>query len=91
MSPLRASAIVAGNGVYRFGVSYQAILWRLLNLQWMSATQRKRLAGVSPTAVAEQLGYEIEPGQAETKPNRQRRLAFGRGARETSATDKSPG
>lgn len=62
--------------MYRFGVSYQAILWRLLNLHWISAAERTRLASVSPTVVAEQLGYEIEPGQAETKPNRQRRLAF---------------
>ena len=61
--------------MYRFGVSYEAILWRLLNLHWISKAQRARLAKVSSTALARQLGYDLDPGEVEPKPDRHRRLA----------------
>ena len=63
--------------MYRFGVSYQAILWRLLNLKVISADDRQRLAiHTSPTKLAERLGYEYEPGQTEVTPDRFRRVAL---------------
>jgi IrrE N-terminal-like domain len=62
--------------MYRFGVSFQAILWRLLNLRLVTSAQRQRLAQASPTAVAQQLGYPHEPGEVEPRPDRERRLAL---------------
>jgi Zn-dependent peptidase ImmA (M78 family)/transcriptional regulator with XRE-family HTH domain len=62
--------------MYRFGVSFQAILWRLLNLRWISPPQRDRLAQASPTALAQRLGYPHEPGEVEPRPDRERRLAL---------------
>lgn len=62
--------------MYRFGVSFQAILWRLLNLRWISPAQRVRLAEASPTALAQQLSYQHEPGEVELRPDRERRLAL---------------
>lgn len=61
--------------MYRFGVSYQAILWRLVNLQWLSRADREKLAQVAPTQLAEDLGYRHEPGEVEAQPDRHRRLA----------------
>jgi Zn-dependent peptidase ImmA (M78 family)/transcriptional regulator with XRE-family HTH domain len=62
--------------MYRFGVSFQAILWRLLNLRWISSAQRARLAETSPTALSKQLGYQHEPGEVEPRPDRERRLSL---------------
>jgi hypothetical protein len=62
--------------MYRFGVSFQAILWRLLNLRCISSAQRERLAKASPSALAKQLGYPHEPGEVEPRPDRERRLAL---------------
>jgi hypothetical protein len=62
--------------MYRFGVSLQAILWRLLNLRLISSAQRERLAQASPTTLGRQLGYPHEPGEVEPRPDRERRLAL---------------
>jgi Zn-dependent peptidase ImmA (M78 family)/transcriptional regulator with XRE-family HTH domain len=63
--------------MFRFGVSYQAILWRLLNLSWISRSDRERLAAIdSPMKLAERLGYEYDPGQTEVRPDRFRRVAL---------------
>lgn len=61
--------------MFRFGVSYQAILWRLVNLHWISRADRDRLSHTSPTQLAKELGYRHEPGEVEPRPDRQRRLA----------------
>jgi Zn-dependent peptidase ImmA (M78 family)/DNA-binding XRE family transcriptional regulator len=63
--------------MFRFGVSYQAILWRLVNLRFISAPERASLAAKhSPTELRKRLGYEYEPGQTEATPDRFRRLAL---------------
>lgn len=62
--------------MYRFGVSYQAILWRLVNLRYMSMAERDELAEYSPTELSQRLGYTHEPGETEASPNRYRRLAL---------------
>ena len=61
--------------MYRFGVSYQAILWRLLNLHWISREDRERLSQASPRHLSKDLGYPHDPGEVEPRPDRQRRLA----------------
>ncbi len=63
--------------MYRFGVSYEAVTWRLFNLGWITAAQRESLAVIQPMALAASLGYEgIEPGETEPKPGRYRALAL---------------
>jgi Zn-dependent peptidase ImmA (M78 family)/DNA-binding XRE family transcriptional regulator len=61
--------------MYRFGVSREAILWRLLNLRLISSPRRKELSGFSVSELSDRLGYELEPGQSESAPDRYRRLA----------------
>ncbi len=63
--------------MYRFGVSYEAVTWRLLNLGWISGGQREALASLHSTALAERLGYsDIEPGEEEPRPRRYQALAL---------------
>jgi Zn-dependent peptidase ImmA (M78 family)/DNA-binding XRE family transcriptional regulator len=63
--------------MYRFGVSYEAVLWRLLNLDWIKPHQREALSEVASTRVAENLGYgDQKPGATEPKPSRFRKLAL---------------
>ena len=63
------------NLMYRFGVSYQAILWRLVNLRCISVADRETLVLHAPSEVAARLGYSHEPGETEATPDRFRRLA----------------
>ncbi len=62
--------------MYHFGVSYDAVLWRLLNLGWINRGQRDELAGISPTGLARALGYDGEPGEGEPEPDRWRTIAI---------------
>jgi Zn-dependent peptidase ImmA (M78 family)/transcriptional regulator with XRE-family HTH domain len=62
--------------MYHFGVSYDAVLWRLLNLGWITRDRRDELAGVSPTGLARALGYDYEPGESEPEPERWRTIAI---------------
>ena len=62
--------------MYRFGVSYEAVLWRLLNLGWISRRRRAELSELSPTALAADLGYPQEAGGQETRPDRFQKLAL---------------
>lgn len=63
--------------MHHFGVSYQAVLWRLLNLEWINEGQRERLAGASPAALGRALGYgSRQPGDAESEPDRFRSVAI---------------
>ena len=64
--------------MYRFGVSYEAVTWRLLNLGWIDVAHREELAAVSSTEVARRLGYDegMRPGETEPKPSRFRKLAL---------------
>lgn len=59
----------------RFGASREAILWRLLNLRLIASDQRKALSQFAVADLRERLGYELEPGQSESAPDRYRRLA----------------
>lgn len=62
--------------MYRFGVSYDAILWRLVNLRFITLDERKALSRYSPVALRKQLGYKLEPGESESAPDRFQRLAI---------------
>jgi Zn-dependent peptidase ImmA (M78 family)/DNA-binding XRE family transcriptional regulator len=72
----RVEAEHAVHLMHHFGVSYDAVLWRLLNLGWITAQQRQRLSAVSATALERALGYEDEPGAAEPEPDRLRNIAI---------------
>lgn len=61
--------------MFRFGVSHQAILWRLVNLRWITQGEREELTGYSAADLARQLGYTHEPGETEASPDRFQRLA----------------
>ena len=43
-----------------FGVSYQAMLYRLQNLGWIGENDRKKLSSYSPSALAKSLGIQGE-------------------------------
>lgn len=63
--------------MHDFGVSYEAVLWRLLNLGWISRDRREQLAVASPSALAAALGYpEEDPGASEPQPERWRTIAI---------------
>jgi Zn-dependent peptidase ImmA (M78 family) len=62
--------------MYHFGVSYDAVLWRLLNLNRITRDQRDELARISPTGLARALGYDGEPGEGEPEPDRWRTIAI---------------
>jgi Zn-dependent peptidase ImmA (M78 family) len=64
--------------MYRFGVSYEAILWRLLNLGWISSSQRQTWAKLPPIDLASTLGYDRNwrPGESEPRPDRFKKLAL---------------
>lgn len=72
----RVEAEHAVHLMHHFGASYDAVLWRLLNLGWITAEQRQRLAGAAPTALERALGYVDEPGAAEPDPDRLRNIAI---------------
>lgn len=62
--------------MYHFGVSFEAVLWRLLNLGWITRDQRDGYAGIAPTGLADALGYGGEPGEGEPEPDRWRTIAI---------------
>jgi Zn-dependent peptidase ImmA (M78 family)/DNA-binding XRE family transcriptional regulator len=63
--------------MFRFGVSYQAILWRLVNLRYISPGDREAFVKHhAPTEIADRLGYRHDPGETEASPDRFRRLAL---------------
>lgn len=63
--------------MFQFGVSYQAVLWRLLNLGWLTEDRRLALEGISSSGLARLLGYEgRDPGDSESEPDRFRTIAF---------------
>ena len=62
--------------MYHFSVSYDAVLWRLLNLGWITSDRRDELARISPTGLARALGYDGEPGEGEPEPDRWRTIAI---------------
>ena len=43
-----------------FGVSYQAMLYRLQNLGWIDEKDRKKLSSYSPSALSKSLGIQQE-------------------------------
>jgi Zn-dependent peptidase ImmA (M78 family) len=63
--------------MFDFGASYEAVLWRLLNLGWINKGDRDRLAARSWAGVGRVLGYENrEPGDTESEPDRFRSVAI---------------
>lgn len=61
--------------MYRFGVSREAVVWRLLNLRLINSNRRQQLAKFPVKDLRERLGYDLDPGQTESRPDRYRRLA----------------
>src|SRR5262249_51931943 len=54
--------------MYRFGASFEAVSWRLVNLGWTTAEQRQAFAQISSTELARTLGYgETVPGESEPR------------------------
>jgi Zn-dependent peptidase ImmA (M78 family)/DNA-binding XRE family transcriptional regulator len=76
LQPGEVAAEHAVHLMYHFGVSYQAVLWRLLNLGWIAHDQRERLTAVAPGTAGRALGYGPgEPGDTESEPDRFRTVA----------------
>lgn len=62
---------------YRFGASYEAVSWRLVNLGWISSAQRQSYAEVASTDLAKSLGYgDNVPGDTEPSPTRLQKVAL---------------
>jgi len=62
---------------YHFGVSYEAVLWRLRNLGWLDDRQRQDLAQVKPARLARLIGLrDRQPGHTESEPDRLRAVAI---------------
>jgi Zn-dependent peptidase ImmA (M78 family)/transcriptional regulator with XRE-family HTH domain len=74
--------------MHHFGVSYDAVTWRLLNLDVISRAERKALANVPTQALASALGYEDAPGADEPSPSRLRAIAVEAWRREQISTAK---
>lgn len=51
-----------------FGVSYEAMLYRLLNLDWINEERRKQLSTYSPGKIAKKLGIEKEDREEKPSP-----------------------
>jgi Zn-dependent peptidase ImmA (M78 family) len=76
LQPGEVAAEHAVHLMYHFGVSYQAVLWRLLNLGWIAHDQREHLAAVAAGTAGRALGYgSREPGDTESEPDRFRTVA----------------
>lgn len=61
--------------MHQFGVSSEAVTWRLLNLGVISRAERDELASVPTGALAGALGHEEAPGADEPAPSRLRAIA----------------
>jgi Zn-dependent peptidase ImmA (M78 family)/DNA-binding XRE family transcriptional regulator len=61
---------------FRFGASYEAVLWRLRNLSWIAPREREALAQVPARGLWSKLGYDGEPGDSEGTPDRFHSLAI---------------
>ena len=59
-----------------FGVSYQAMLYRLQNLGWIGENDRKRLSSYSPSTLAKSLGIQQEEKDYRALPDRYLHLAI---------------
>lgn len=60
-----------------FGVSYQAMLYRLQNLDWIDEGERKKLSSYSPSALAKRFGIqEGNEKDSQAFPERYFRLAI---------------
>jgi Zn-dependent peptidase ImmA (M78 family)/DNA-binding XRE family transcriptional regulator len=65
----------AVNLMHHFGVSYEAVTWRLLNLGVISRAERDALTSAPVQAVSRALGYQEPPGTHEPAPSRLRVVA----------------
>lgn len=75
----RGDAIDATDAIdiaFRFGASYEAVLWRLRNLGWLRPDEREMLAALPAESIWRSLGYEGEPGDREGTPDRFKLLAI---------------
>jgi Zn-dependent peptidase ImmA (M78 family)/DNA-binding XRE family transcriptional regulator len=61
---------------FRFGASYEAVLWRLRNLGWIPPREREALAKLPVRRLWASLGYRGEPGDSEGTPDRFNSLAI---------------
>jgi Zn-dependent peptidase ImmA (M78 family)/DNA-binding XRE family transcriptional regulator len=61
---------------FRFGASYEAVLWRLRNLGWIAPRVRDTLSKLRWRPLASSLGYMGEPGDGEGTPDRFNSLAI---------------
>lgn len=61
---------------FRFGASYEAVLWRLRNLGLIAPRERDALAKLPARRLATSLGYTREPGDSEGTPDRFNSLAI---------------
>lgn len=61
---------------FRFGASYEAVLWRLRNLGWIAPREREGLAKLPVRRLGASLGYKGEPGDSEGTPDRFNSLAI---------------
>jgi Zn-dependent peptidase ImmA (M78 family)/transcriptional regulator with XRE-family HTH domain len=60
-----------------FNVSYEATLWRLLNLGLIDADEREDMAQFRPSALIRELGFQIQANGDSSSSNRFASLAFG--------------
>lgn len=75
----RGHALDAADAIdlaFRFGASYEAVLWRLRNLGWLGSEQRSMLAALPAKSIWRSLGYPGEPGDSEGVPDRFSLLAI---------------
>lgn len=61
---------------YHFGVSYEAVAYRLLGIGYINADERTRLIDSKLPSVARALGYGQLPGFGEPMPSRFREIAI---------------
>jgi len=61
---------------YHFGVSYEAVAYRLLGMRYVNADERARLIDSKLESVAHALGYSEPPGLGEPMPSRFREIAI---------------
>src|SRR5258708_1040720 len=61
---------------YHFGVSFEAVAYRLLGMGYISADERARLMDSKLPSVANALGYDHQPGFGEPMPSRFREIAI---------------
>ena len=62
--------------MYQFGVSYEAVVWRLVNLGVITPERRVTLMKSRSEALHRTLGYTGQPGEDEPAPSRFRTIAM---------------